>query len=85
MTDAKRPLWTDLWELSTDFVTCKECQACQDMARREAAFNHEPHCSQVTAGMFPYRELLELLKMVHFSDVPLPASANVPVWKPPKN
>lgn len=37
MTETKRPLWIDLWELSSDMVNCKECHAGQNLAHRELA------------------------------------------------
>lgn len=61
MTSTKRPMWTDVWELSSDMVNCKECHA----------------------GQYPYIELLEVLKMVHYADEPLPKDAPE-AWSPPK-
>ncbi|WP_311968935.1 hypothetical protein [Pseudomonas baltica] len=84
MTDSKRPLWTDIWKLSSDMVNCKECHAGQHQAHRELAFVHRPTCSSEGPGQYPYIELLEVLKMVHYADLPLPTETH-PAWLPPKD
>lgn len=80
----KRPLWTDLWELSADMVNCKECHAGQPMEHRELAFTHKAWCSLEGIGQFPYLELFEVLKMVHYADQPLPTTT-APAWTSPKD
>jgi hypothetical protein len=84
MTDSKRPLWVDLWELSSDMVNCTECHAGQHLAHRELAFVHNPTCSREGPGQYPYIELLEVLKMVHYADEPLPKDAPA-AWSPPRD
>jgi hypothetical protein len=68
MPESKRPLWTDLWDLSSDMVNCKECHAGQRQAHRELAFAHKLSCSREGIGQYPYVELLEVLKMMHYAD-----------------
>lgn len=80
----KRPLWTDLWEMSSDMLNCRECRAGQLMEHRQRAFVHEVGCSREGNDPFPYLEILEVLKMVHYSDKPLPTPA-APVWTPPRD
>lgn len=84
MTDSKRPLWVDLWELSSDMVNCKECHAGQHQAHRELGFVHSPACSREGPGQYPYIELLEVLRMVRYADEPLPAFGLPPAWVPPR-
>lgn len=84
MTETKRPLWIDIWELSSDMVNCKECHAGQHQAHRDLAFVHKPSCSREGVGQYPYIELLEVLKMMHFTDQRL-SPALSPVWLPPKD
>jgi hypothetical protein len=84
MTNLKRPLWTDLWDLSTDMVTCKECYASQPMVYRELAFTHEASCSHEGTRHYPYLEILEILKMMQHADRPPPGTQIAPVWTPPK-
>ena len=84
MTNLKRRLWTNLWVLSSDMVTCKECYASQPMGYRELAFTHEALCYREGTGQYPYLEILEILKMMQHADRPLPGAPVVPVWTPPK-
>lgn len=84
MSETKRPLWIDLWELSSDMVNCKECHAGQHLAHRELAFAHKPTCSRDGIGQHPYIELLEVLKMMHLADQPLPLTPNQ-AWLPTKD
>lgn len=82
MIDSERPLWVDLWELSSDMVNCKECHAGQHQAHCELAFVHRPTCSREGSGQYPYIELLEMLKMTHYADQPLPVDATMTHWDP---
>lgn len=84
VASTKRPMWTDLWELSSDMVNCKECHAGQHLAHREMAIAHKPICSREGIGEYPYIELFEVLKMMHYADQLLPSSGLPPAWMPPK-
>ena len=84
MTETKRPLWIELWDLSTDMVSCTECHRAQHMSLRNLAFVHSDNCTRKGAGQFPYVELLEMLKLLDLADQPLPSNCEVP-WSPPKD
>jgi hypothetical protein len=54
------------------------------MEHRELAFTHKAWCSLEGIGQFPYLELFEVLKMVHYADQPLPTTT-APAWTSPKD
>lgn len=80
MPDFKRPIWTDLWDIHAASLSCKECQAIQTMAQRDQAFHRHATCSRNGPGQFPYIEILEVLKLMHYGDQPLQPGPLV--WTP---
>ncbi len=53
MTNVKRPLRTDLWDLSSDMVTMQGVLREPPMVYREFAFTHDVSCSREGIGQYP--------------------------------
>lgn len=53
--------WNSRWSMMGDFVVCDICLASWSVDEAAKPFVHLPACSSIAGGLYPWRELADIL------------------------
>jgi hypothetical protein len=56
--------WNSRWGLSGNLVVCTRCFAHQEAADSHEPFDHMPGCEGIGDGLYPWKQLRDILSAV---------------------